>query len=81
MLPSLALGWRAGGDVPVETEDNNGSRAAEPFFEVQGQIESRDGVPLLDGRSGKIRFTLEADPLLPRWIRRVWQLLQKRYQV
>jgi hypothetical protein len=36
---------------------------------------------LLDGRSGKIRFDLEPEPLLPRWMRRLWQLLQKRYQL
>jgi hypothetical protein len=36
---------------------------------------------LLHGRSGKIRFDLDPEPLLPRWIRRVRQLLQQRYQV
>ena len=36
---------------------------------------------LLDGRSGEIRFKLAPEPLLPRWIRSLWQLFQKRYQI
>jgi putative peptide zinc metalloprotease protein len=81
MLPSAALGWKAGGEIPVAADDNTGNRAAEPFFEVIGKLDSSPSVPLFDGRSGKIRFALPAEPLLPRWIRSVWQLLQKRYEV
>jgi hypothetical protein len=40
-----------------------------------------DDVALIHGRSGRIRFDLEPEPLLPRWLRRLWQLLQKRYQL
>jgi putative peptide zinc metalloprotease protein len=80
-LPSAAMGWKAGGEIPVAADDNNGSRAAEPFFEVIGQLEASAPVVLLDGRSGKIRFALPAEPLLPRWCRSLWQLLQKRYQL
>jgi hypothetical protein len=36
---------------------------------------------LLHGRSGVIRFDLPAEPLLPRWLRRLGQLLQVRYQL
>jgi putative peptide zinc metalloprotease protein len=90
VLPSPALGWAAGGEVPVMmNDDNQGNKAAEPFFEVQVEIpiEVGRGVPaepsaqvaLLHGRTGKIRFDLEPEPLLPRWLRRLWQLLQKRY--
>jgi len=80
-LPSAALGWKGGGDIPVAEDDNSGSHAVEPFFEVVGKLDSPAGVPLFDGRSGKIRFALPAEPLLPRWVRGLWQLLQKRYQV
>ena len=79
MLPSPALGWAAGGEVPVMMNDNEGSKAAEPFFEVQAEIPHDVPVALLHGRTGKIRFDLEPEPLLPRGIRRLWQLLQKRY--
>ena len=81
MLPSAALGWRGGGEVPVASEDNQANRAAEPFFEVVGKLNVSPDVALLDGRTGKIRFQLESEPLLPRWIRRLWQLFQKRYQI
>ena len=80
-LPSAALGWKAGGEVPLSTEDNSGNKAEEPFFEVLGQIQAVPGVVMLDGRSGMIRFSLKPEPLLPRWSRRIWQLFQKRYQV
>ncbi len=80
-LPSAALGWKAGGEVPVEPEDNAGNRAQEPFFEVLAPLDAPTRVTLLDGRSGRIRFALEPEPLLQRWSRRLWQLFQKRYQI
>ncbi len=81
-LPSPALGWAAGGEIPVSTDENSqGNKSAEPFFEVVGKLNSQNGVALLDGRSGKISFKLGAEPLLPRWMRSLWQLLQKRYQI
>ena len=79
VLPSPALGWAAGGEVPVMMNDNEGNKAAEPFFEVQAEIPDQDAAAILHGRTGKIRFDLEPEPLLPRGIRRLWQLLQKRY--
>lgn len=82
VLPSPALGWAAGGEIPVATDENSqGNKSAEPFFEVAGKLDSQNGVVLLDGRSGKISFKLDAEPLLPRWMRSLWQLLQKRYQI
>ena len=80
-LPSAALGWKGGGDIPVAADDNTGNHTVEPFFEVVGKLDSSAGVPLFDGRTGKIRFALPSEPLLSRWVRSVWQLLQKRYQV
>ncbi len=80
-LPSAALGWLAGGEVAVAADDPQGQRAAEPFFEVQASVRASEEIALLDGRSGKIRFDLKPEPLLPRWTRRLWQLLQKRYQL
>jgi putative peptide zinc metalloprotease protein len=79
ILPSPALGWAAGGEVPVAGNDSEGRQAAEPFFEVHAEIDPGTAAALLHGRTGKIRFDLEDEPLLPRMIRRLWQLLQKRY--
>ena len=82
-LPSPALGWAGGGDVPISTENDQGqgTTSAEPFFEVIGKLDPQSNAGLFDGRSGKISFKLQAEPLLPRWIRSLWQLLQKRYQI
>jgi putative peptide zinc metalloprotease protein len=81
MLPSPALGWAAGGEVPVAMDDGEGRKATEPFFEVQAEIPEGTAVSLLHGRTGKIRFDLEPEPILPRIVRRVQQLLQKRYGI
>ncbi len=81
ILPSPALGWGGGGDIPVAADDPQGRKALEPFFGVIAQVPAATDVAALDGRSGKIRFDLESEPLLPRWFRRLWQLLQKRYQL
>jgi len=78
-LPSAALGWAAGGEVPVAP--NEPEKAKEPFFEIHAGLMPRAGVALLHGRSGTIRFDLDPEPLLQRWIRRLYQLLQKRYQL
>jgi putative peptide zinc metalloprotease protein len=80
-LPSPALGWVGGGEVPISKQDPQGQRAAEPFFEVRADVSGPTDVALAHGRAGKIRFDLEPEPLLPRAIRRLSQLLQKRYQI
>jgi putative peptide zinc metalloprotease protein len=80
-LPSPALGWVGGGDVPISKQDPQGQHAAEPFFEVRADMQAKTDVALVHGRAGKIRFDLESEPLLPRAVRRFRQLLQKRYQI
>jgi putative peptide zinc metalloprotease protein len=80
-LPSPALGWAGGGEVPVSSQDPDGQRAAEPFFEVHADMLAHPAVALVHGRAGKIRFDLPAEPLMPRIVRRFQQLLQKRYQI
>jgi putative peptide zinc metalloprotease protein len=79
-LPTPALGWEGGGDVAINMRESSGRVAAEPFFSVIGQFQPDAGLTLLHGRTGKVRFELESEPLLPRWIRRLGQLLQKRFQ-
>jgi putative peptide zinc metalloprotease protein len=78
-LPSAALGWSGGGEVPTARNDPHG--AAEPFFQVRTTVQPETGTALLHGRSGKVRFDLDSQPLLPRWIRKLRQVLQKRYQL
>lgn len=81
VLPSPALGWQAGGDIATNMRDQHGREAAEPFFSVVGQVTPRSEVAFLHGLTGKVRFRLENEPLLPRWVRRLGQLLQKRFKL
>jgi putative peptide zinc metalloprotease protein len=80
-LPSAALGWFGGGEVPVSVNDETGLQAAEPFFQIYATIHAAPGAALLHGRSGKLRFTLNPQPLLFQWGHSLRQLLQKRYQI
>lgn len=82
-LPSRALGWAGGGEIMTDMRDPEGRFSAEPFFEVRGRIadEDRPLVSAFHGRSGKIRFDVGSEPLLPRCVRRLRQLFQKRYQI
>jgi len=80
-LPSAALGWRGGGEVPVAVSDETGLQAAEPFFQIYATLKSTTQAALLHGRAGKLRFTLDAKPLLLQWGHKLRQLLQKRYRI
>lgn len=81
VLPSPAIGWAGGGEIATARTDPKGQKAAEPFFEVRADVQALPAVSLMHGRAGKIRFDLDPEPLLPRFVRRVRQLLQKRYQI
>jgi putative peptide zinc metalloprotease protein len=78
-LPSAALGWRGGGALAVSLDDREGTRAAEPFFEVRAALDLPEGVTALQGQSGRLRFSLPPEPLLQQWGRKLRQLLQQRY--
>jgi putative peptide zinc metalloprotease protein len=80
-LPSAALGWRGGGEVPVAVTDETGLQAAEPFFQIYATINPAPGAVLFHGRSGKLRFSLNPKPLLLQWAHKFRQLLQRRYQI
>jgi putative peptide zinc metalloprotease protein len=80
-LPSVVLGLRAGGEVPVSVTEAGGTTAAEPFYEVRLGVAAGAGAALYHGRSGKVRFRLAPEPLLRQWYRKLRQLLQKRYQL
>ena len=79
-LPSAALGWTGGGSIAVDQNDRRGSRAEEQFFEVRADIAVPAGAMLEHGRSGWVRFRLPPEPLLQQWGRKLFQLLQQRFQ-
>jgi putative peptide zinc metalloprotease protein len=80
-LPSAALGWLAGGSIAVDSGDEMGRTTVEPFFEVVADLDPSASGPFFHGASGVIRFPLPPEPLLPRGLRRLRQLLQQRYQL
>jgi putative peptide zinc metalloprotease protein len=80
-LPSMALGFGAGGDIAVDTTDAAGIRTVEPFYEVRLEVRETDEVIMFHGRSGRVRFKLGMEPLLRQWYRKLRQLLQERYQL
>lgn len=81
-LPSPALGLHGGGAVPVTRKEGDGGiSAAEPFFLVQASLNGGSGAQLIHGRSGTIRFSLAPEPLAFQWIRRAYQIFQKRYRL
>src|ERR1051325_7601441 len=47
ILPSPALGWVGGGEVPISKQDPQGQRAAEPFFEVRADVNAISDVALV----------------------------------
>jgi putative peptide zinc metalloprotease protein len=80
-LPSAALGWLGGGEVPVSVADESGLETTEPFFQIYGDLTPDERVHFLHGRSGKLRFTMNPKPLLFQWAHSFRQLIQKRYQI
>jgi putative peptide zinc metalloprotease protein len=79
-LPSAALGWGGGGDIPVSGKDDQGLQTLEPFFRIYAELEPSSHAVLNHGHSGQIRFVQQAEPLLNRLLRKVRQFFQKRYQ-
>ena len=79
-LPSAALGWGAGGDIPVSGKDDQGLQTVEPFFRIYADLEPPRQAVLNHGHSGQIRFIQRSEPLLSQLVRKVRQFFQKRYQ-
>ncbi len=80
-LPSPALGWSAGGSIPVDARDEQGTQTVEPFFEVRIDLPAQVGPTLYHLRPGQARFALPPRPLLWQWVRELRQLLQDRYAI
>lgn len=81
LLPSAALGLRAGGKIPVRPEDPNGLQAAEHIFRIR--IEPVQPWPkrLLMGQRVLIRVYMRPKPLIVRWWTIAAQVFQRRFQI
>jgi putative peptide zinc metalloprotease protein len=79
-LASAALGWHAGGTVPVRPDDPEGLRALESFYELQVAFDAdASRVTALHGMTGWLRVPLPPSSLFEQGERALRQLLQKRY--
>ena len=81
-LPTPALGYAGGGSLAVSQQDEAGTQAAEPFFEVH--IEPKDieaFEQLLSGQRVVARFQLPASPLAWQAWRHVRQAVQERFHL
>lgn len=77
-LPSPALGWFGGGEVAVLHQGGDGVDAAQTFFEVRAEVTASDRIKMYHGRTGRIRFRVEAETLWEQGYRRLRQLIQRR---
>lgn len=78
-LPSAALGYAVGGSI--QTDDPNGTRAAERLFEVRVEPQPSARVHLLAGQRVVIRLALPSRPLAAQWWRSALQLIQRRFHI
>ncbi len=82
-LPSPALGFSAGGSTAIKTDDEQGTEAAEPFFEIMVCPDNghRGDLTLLPGQRVVVRFAHEPMPLLGQGWRALRQLVQNRLRI
>ena len=80
-LPSAALGWMGGGDMPVTAEDNKGETSVEDFFEVRARVQTSplQQVSLVSGIKGVLCIDMPSRSLFSRLEESFRQLIQKRY--
>ena len=80
-LPSAALGWMGGGDMPVSAQDSKGETSAEDFFEVRARVVTtpEQHVALVSGIKGVLCIDMPSRSLYSRLQETVRQLIQKRY--
>jgi len=80
-LPSAALGWSGGGDVATNLQDNQGIQTSEPYYQVRADLSPDTRADILNGQSGRIRFSLPSKSLAAQGWRKLLQLVQDRYQL
>lgn len=82
-LPSAALGFLGGGDLAVDQQDQAGTTAQAPTFQIMVQPDPvpEGASPLLPGQRLTARFAMPSRPLMQQWVLQLRQLLQRRFQV
>jgi putative peptide zinc metalloprotease protein len=78
-LPSPALGYAGGGNIQTESNDEKGTKASEPFFEIRVRPDAPED--LMVGQRVVVRMRTANKPLAVQWWRSLLQLVQRRYQM
>ena len=81
MLPSMALGYSAGGEVQTRQDDQSGRKASEKFFEVIIEPDLGSHSQLMPGQVLVIRCQLSDKPLGYQLWRSIKQEFLKRFRV
>jgi putative peptide zinc metalloprotease protein len=82
LLPSEALGYAVGGSVPTASQDPQGTKAAEMFFEIRIRPNADSSIRLLTGQRVITRIRMRRDkPLIQQWWRSARQLFQRRFHI
>jgi putative peptide zinc metalloprotease protein len=79
VLPSQSLGYSAGGQVA--TQDKEGVKALENFFEIRIKPESNNASRLLCGQRVLARIQIPSKPLAQQWWLFLRQLFQRRFYI
>ncbi|MHC4563536.1 MAG: PqqD family peptide modification chaperone [Planctomycetota bacterium] len=93
-LPSAALGFAVGGKMATATDDPQGMKAAEQFFELlikpshtvtvtddEGETVKEVDLRLLSGQRVIVRIELPPKPLAFQWWRAIHQMFQRRFRI
>jgi hypothetical protein len=79
VLPSQALGFRAGGAIADRSDDPNGLRTAERVFEIRIQPDRDGAADLRAGHRVVIRMEMRPKCLLVQWWTTARQVFQRRF--
>lgn len=78
-LPDAYFGSRNGGSISVDISDSSGTRALEPYFQVEMRLQAQGETPLA-GR-GRVLFVHSDEPLGLHWLRQLRRLLLERFEI
>jgi hypothetical protein len=82
LLPSEALGYAVGGSVPTASQDPQGTKSAEMFFEIRIRPNADSSIRLLTGQRVITRIRMRRDkPLIKQWWLSIRQLFQRRFHI
>ncbi|MEG3640325.1 hypothetical protein [Magnetococcus sp. PR-3] len=80
-LPSPALGWFGGGDLPVRMDEAGNPVAMEDFFLLKATLDLPDHFVVHHGQLGHLRLELPPSPLFAQIKDRFLRFVQGRFQI